>query len=146
MALFDDLRTRGTAADYQLLVERIPYARFLGVHIDAVDEEGLLVRLPFDHKLVGNPNLPALHGGVLGAFLELTAIFELMRQGEGDGLPKPINFTVEYLRTGGPRDLLGRATVTKHGRRVANVRAEAWQEDRAKPCVLGLGHFLYPKR
>jgi acyl-coenzyme A thioesterase PaaI-like protein len=32
--------------------------------------------------------------------------------------------------------------VTKHGRRVCNVRAEAWQEDRARPIATLHGHFL----
>jgi hypothetical protein len=87
-----ELRSRGTAADYHELVERTPYARFLGLSIDSIDAHGrLLTRLRFDPAIVGNPNLPAIHGGVIGAFLEMAAIFQLVREGEGDRLPKPIN-------------------------------------------------------
>jgi acyl-coenzyme A thioesterase PaaI-like protein len=105
MGLIAELRDRGTVADFQLLVERIPYARLLGLSIDGIDPHGQLVtRLRFDPRVVGNPNLPAIHGGVIGAFLEMAAIFQLVREGEGDHLPKPINLTVEYLRSAGPRD------------------------------------------
>src|SRR5438094_4694711 len=114
MGLIADIRDRGTVADYQALVERMPYARLLGVSIDSVDPQGQLVtRLRFDPRVVGNPNLPAIHGGVIGAFLEMAAIFQLVREGEGDRLPKPINLTVEYLRSAGPRDAYAGATITK---------------------------------
>ena len=109
MGFLTELRSRGTAADYHALVERMPYARLLGLSIDSIDEQGrLLTKLRFDRAIVGNPNLPAIHGGVIGAFLEMAAIFQLVREGEGDRLPKPINFTVEYLRSAGPRDSFAR--------------------------------------
>lgn len=131
-------------ADYQELVARIPYARFLGITVDAVDDRGLLTRLRFDQRLVGNPSLPALHGGVVGAFLEFTAILELVRQGEGERLPKPIDVAIDYLQSAGPTDAFARATITKHGRRVANVRVEAWQETPDRLVAAAHGHFLIP--
>lgn len=145
MGFLQDLRDRGGAADYQALVDRIPYARFLGIAVEEVDERGILMRLRFDPRLVGNPNLPAIHGGVLGAFLEFAAILELVREGEGERLPKPINLTVEYLRSAGAADCLARSTITKHGRRVANVRVEAWQESPERPVAAAHGHFLMPQ-
>jgi acyl-coenzyme A thioesterase PaaI-like protein len=146
MGLIAELRDRGTVADFQLLVERIPYARLLGLSIDSIDKHGQVVtRLRFDPSVVGNPNLPAIHGGVIGAFLEMAAIFQLVREGEGDHLPKPINLTVEYLRSAGPRDTYARATITKHGRRVANVRVQAWQDDPERPVAVAHGHFLMPQ-
>ncbi len=146
MSFLAELRSRGTAADYQALMERIPYARWLGLSIDSIDEDGRLVtKLRFDRAIVGNPNLPAIHGGVIGAFLETAAIFQLVREGEGDRLPKPINFTVEYLRTAGPRDSFAQATITKHGRRVANVSVAAWQDERNRPVAAAHGHFLMPQ-
>jgi acyl-coenzyme A thioesterase PaaI-like protein len=146
VSFLTELRSRGTTADYQALMERIPYARLLGLSIDSIDEGGrLLTKMRFDRAIVGNPNLPAIHGGVIGAFLEMAAIFQLVREGEGDGLPKPINLTVEYLRTAGPRDSFAQATITKHGRRVANVSVHAWQDDRNRPVAAGHGHFLMPQ-
>ena len=146
MGLIAEIRDRGTVADYQGLVERIPYARLLGLSIDSIDAHGQVVtRLRFDLRVVGNPNLPTIHGGVIGAFLEMAAIFQLVREGEGDRLPKPINLTVEYLRSAGPRDSFARATITKHGRRVANVRVQAWQDDPDRPVAVAHGHFLMPR-
>jgi len=123
------------------LVERIPYARFLGLRAER-DDEGLVCVLPFKDAIVGNARLPAVHGGVVGSFLEMTAMLGLIDQGSGARLPKPINFSVDYLRTTGPADTLGRAEIVKLGRRVANVRVLAYQAERAKPVAAGIGNFL----
>jgi len=89
------------------VIAQIPYARFLDVREDS-DESGSLVVLPFCDEIVGNVNLPAVHGGVVGAFLELTALLQLMEQGL-ERVPRPINFNIDFLRSVGPRDTRGRA-------------------------------------
>lgn len=119
----------------------IPYARYLGVRVESAGE-GIVTVLPFRDDLVGNVLLPALHGGVVGAFLELTALLQLADMVEGERFAKPINFHIDYLRSAGPRETRGRAEIVKHGRRIANVRVTAWQDDPAKPVAAGIGNFL----
>ena len=145
------------------LVGGIPYVRFLGIQFDRRGDE-LTAILPFDEKLIGNPFLPALHGGVTSAFLEITAMIELswsmlweeMEKGAVDPqsldathlprLPKTIDFTVDYLRSGLPRDAYARARVNRSGRRYASVHVEAWQDNRARLFAQATGHFLIPSR
>ena len=122
-------------------LELIPYARFIGVTLDETDD-GPVCRLPFRDDLVGNAALPAVHGGVVGAFLELAALVGLVDQSDSDRVPRPINFSVNYLRSVGPRETRARAEIVKHGRRIANVRVVAWQDDPAKPVAAGIGNFL----
>lgn len=134
------------------LVDGVPYIAFLGVVFDRRGDE-LTAVLPFSAPLVGNPGLPALHGGAIAAFLEMTAIVELgwsliWDEMEAAGsaplrhLPKTIDFTVDYLRTGLPRDAYARARVNRSGRRYASVHVEAWQDNRARPMAQATGHFL----
>lgn len=143
------------------LVGSVPYIRHLGVTFDRRGDE-LTAILAFDQKLIGNPFLPALHGGAIGAFLEITATMELtwarvweQMEGGGEGaeaiergefspLPKTIDFTVDYLRTGLPRDAYARATVNRSGRRYASVHVEAWQDNKTKMFAQATGHFLMP--
>ncbi|HLK13062.1 MAG TPA: PaaI family thioesterase [Candidatus Binatia bacterium] len=119
----------------------IPYARFLGVRVEA-HADGQVCVLPFRDDLVGNAALPALHGGVVGAFLELTALVQVVELSDSQRVPKPINFSIDYLRPAGPRDTRGRAELVKHGRRIVNVRVLAWQDDPARPVAAGIGNFL----
>lgn len=141
MKLLRDLRAEGKGQDMGALLERIPYARFLGIRVDRKGNE-LTMIMPFSQHLIGNPVLPALHGGAIGAFLEFTAVIQLLYDADSDRLPKTVDFAIDYLRSGRPVDTYGRAIITKHGRRVANVRVEAWQEAREKPIACGHGHFL----
>lgn len=123
------------------LLETIPYARFL--NLDARrDGEALTVTMPFADRLIGNPMLPALHGGSTAALLELTAVAQVALLYPRLRLPRPINVTVAYLRSGRPVDVHARARISKAGRRVAHVQAEAWQDDEAQPIATLAAHFL----
>ena len=123
------------------LLDRVPYARFLGL---ATGQQGetLTVTMPFADRLIGNPMLPALHGGSTAALLELTAVAQVALTWPRLRLPRPINVTVAYLRSGRPVDVHARARISKAGRRVAHVLAEAWQEDEAQPIASLTAHFL----
>lgn len=121
--------------------EAVPYARFLGVQL-AFNGDEMTAILPFADHIVGNPFLPAIHGGVLGAFMELAAIGQLSALHPHARLPRTVDVSVEYLRTGRPLTTYARATVKKVGRRVANVHVEAWQEQRASPIAFLRAHFL----
>jgi acyl-coenzyme A thioesterase PaaI-like protein len=98
------------------LVAGIPYARFIGITVREEDG-GALTLMRFRDGLVGNRRLPAIHGGVVGAFLEMAAIIELVHEMGGDRIPKPINFNVNYLRTAGPKVCVARGEVVKLGKR-----------------------------
>jgi uncharacterized protein (TIGR00369 family) len=136
-----ELRSQGRAQDMQALVDHLPYARFLGISVDRKGNEVTTI-LPFADHLVGNTRLRALHGGVIGAFLEITSIVQLLFDTSCERLPKTIDISIDYLRSGRPVETYGRAIVTRHGRRVANVRTEIWQESRSAPVAASHGHFL----
>ncbi|MGB3626130.1 MAG: PaaI family thioesterase [Henriciella sp.] len=123
-------------------LDRTPFARFLGMQCELQDGE-MIATLPFQEKFLGNRAINALHGGCTGAFLELTAMAEVFLQSEMQRPAKPINITIDYLRSAKGEDLFASAVVHKLGRRMASVRAEAWQgEDRKKIVTALQAHFL----
>lgn len=138
------------------LVGDVPYIQHLGIVFERKGDE-LTAILPYAEKLIGNPILPALHGGAIGAFLEIAAVVELtwselweqIESGalsEGQvAMPKTIDFTVDYLRSGLPRDAYARARVNRSGRRYASVHVEAWQDNRSRLFAQATGHFLMPQ-
>ena len=145
-----------------MVAGQVPYNRFLGVEFDRLGDE-LTARLPYKEPLNGNPFLPAIHGGVTGAFLEITALTQLgwdscwqimetggeaadkLHSGEFPPMPKTIDITIDYLRSGRPRETYARAHVQKAGRRVANLSVEAWQDNRDRPIAVLRGNFLMPQ-
>jgi len=149
-------------AALKALVEGVPYIQFLGVEFDRRGDE-LTAIMPLSDNLIGNPALPALHGGATAAFLEVTAIIGLswsllwdeiergdlapdaLVRGDLPRLPRTVSFTVDYLRSGLPRDAYARARVNRSGRRYASVHVEAWQDNRARPFAQATGHFVMPR-
>ena len=118
-----------------------PFARCLGIRLG---EDDTLV-MPFSPKIIGNPMLPAIHGGMTGAFLETTAIVGVTRELGVSALPKPIGLTINYLRSGRALDSYARVSIVKQGRRVVAFEAQAWQDDPAKPIASAFGHFMLRK-
>ncbi len=137
----DGINAARQSGDLQPLVAAVPYFRWLGLRIDRQGEE-LITVMPFQEMLIGNPMLPALHGGITGAFLESAAMISLIGTMATPELPKIINITIEYLRPGRAMDSYATGMVTKQGRRVANVRAYAWQRDRDKLIATASTHFM----
>jgi len=132
---------RAGEADYQSLIDRVPYARFLGIQVVAQGDELTFV-LPKHDNVVGNPTLPALHGGAVAGFMEQAAIiFILLQMGE-PRVPKTIDFTIDYLRAGLFRDTFAECRITRLGRRIANVHISAWQKRREEPITIARAHFL----
>ncbi|WP_316176736.1 MULTISPECIES: PaaI family thioesterase [unclassified Bradyrhizobium] len=115
-----------------------PFARCLGIRFA---ENDTLV-MPFSHRIIGNPVLPAIHGGMTGAFLETAAIVTVMRELGATAPPKPVGLTINYLRSGRALDTIASASIVKQGRRVVAFEARAWQDDATKPIATAFGHFM----
>lgn len=145
----------------QAVLASIPYAEWLGVGFDRRGDE-LTAILHYSQNNIGNPALNALHGGAIAAFLEIAAVVQLTWSRNWDHveegriapdpsrletaprLPKTIDFTIDYLRSGLARDAFARARVVRSGRRYASVQVEAWQDNRDRLFAQATGHFLIP--
>jgi acyl-coenzyme A thioesterase PaaI-like protein len=144
------------------LVGGVPWIQFMGIQFERKGDE-LTAVLPYQEMLIGNPMLPALHGGGTAAFLEVAAIVELswsllwndfetgvlnpetLTPDTLPRLPKTIDFSVDLVRSGLPRDAYARARVNRSGRRYASVHVEGWQDNRQKLFAQATGHFLMPQ-
>lgn len=141
MSILELVRKARATGDFGVLSEGIPYMRTLNLRVHEADGE-LTIELCAARLHIGNPWLPALHGGVIGGLLETAAIAQLAHDQDTDQLPKPINVTIDYLRSARVETTWARARVTKLGRRVANLQASCWQGDPDKPIATLVGHFL----
>lgn len=128
-----------------------PYARAMGMDFaagfDAAEGAGPVIAIDFSPRAMGRPGF--FHGGVIGGVLEMAGFVALEAELERRGLDvriKPINISTEYLRGGLPERLFARGEVVRAGRRVANVRIEAWQSDRDRPVASCWMNFLLSPR
>ncbi|MHC8408247.1 MULTISPECIES: PaaI family thioesterase [unclassified Pseudomonas] len=136
----EQLQQAHALGDYAPLLQMIPYAGLIGIECSRVGDE-LLFRLPANKDNIGNPILPAIHGGVIAGFMELSAALHLLISTGSPGVPKIIDFSLDYLRAGQFRDTWARCQVCRQGRRVANVAVTAWQSVESEPIATARAHF-----
>lgn len=126
--------------NYDPLLQMVPYARLIGIQCLRLGDE-MVFRLPSNQDNIGNPTLPALHGGVIAGFMEHAAMLHLLMFMGSPHLPKIIDFSIDYLRAGLYRDTFAACQVWRQGRRVANVSVTAWQTNQAEPIATARCHF-----
>lgn len=126
--------------NYDALIELIPYARLIGIECLRLGDD-MVFRLPASKDNIGNPILPALHGGVIAGFMEHAAMLHLLMFMGIPHLPKIIDFSIDYLRAGHYRDTFVQCQVWRQGRRVANVAITAWQTNQTEPIATARAHF-----
>lgn len=143
MKLSDLIHQAPDATTLDRWLSKIPFACHLGMRAQVLGEEILFV-LPANDTLIGNPMLPAVHGGVVGGFMEQAAALHLIARMEQPVVPKTINFSLDYLRPTRLQDTFAQCEVTRQGRQVANVAIIAWQTSRDEPCATARAHFLIP--
>jgi uncharacterized protein (TIGR00369 family) len=117
-----------------------PYAELLGLSTRPGEGGELLWVMPFSEQVVGRPGY--LHGGAIAGLLEFAALGTLYEALEEGVSAKPINVSVDFMRGGTDAETYAAATITRLGKRVANVEARAWQEDRDKPIAAARMNLL----
>lgn len=125
VALVERARTTQQPA---LLLEAVPYAQFLGIEVTLGADGQLQTRLPFSEHLVGNPGVPALHGGTMSSLLQTVAVMTTLWELSPSNHPRTITLTTDYLRPALLVDTFARAEFIRAGRRVVAVELRAWQQ------------------
>ena len=128
------------------LNRELPYAGF--IHLDVVVEgDRPITILRKDAGNIGNPLVPMIHGGAVGALFEHAALMQLFFELNLrlDDRPKIVNISINYIRPCLVEDTFARGVIIRKGRRVANVRVDVWQSDPDKLVAAGHAHFLLPR-
>lgn len=125
----------------QQILDVIPYSSFIGVKAK-IEDNRILFFMPEQHSNIGNPSLPAIHGGVIGGFMELSAAVELLYTLNIEKIPKVADFSLDYLRPGRFQTTYASCSVLRHGKKLVNVSVVAWQDSPDKPIATARCHFL----
>ncbi|KFX71163.1 hypothetical protein TMS3_0104310 [Pseudomonas taeanensis MS-3] len=134
--------------------QRIPFNQFLGIQLDELSPERVLMSLPMKDELIGNFMHGILHGGVISSILDvaggamaLIGAFErhqhLSSAERMTRLSKlgTIDLRVDYLRPGRGKHFIASAVLLRSGNKVAVVRSELHSDDGTLVAV-GTGTYL----
>lgn len=128
---------------------RSPYVDYLAIRrFPSEGDTPPIFKLPFRPDLIGNPMLPALHGGVLAGFAETAAVLHLILTTEetpSGVAARAVDFSIDYLRSAKAIDTYASCTTVRLGARVALVQMSIWQTDPTRPVAMARAHLLLPK-
>lgn len=127
--------------NFDLLINEVPYAKTIGIQCFSAGDE-VTFHLPARESNIGNPTLPAIHGGVLGGFIEHSAILYVLLFMEKPKFPKIIDLSIDYLSAGHYRDSYAECKILRMGRRLANVAVTVWQTKKTEPICTARAHLL----
>lgn len=122
----------------------VPHNRALGLEVTQASSAPAVctLKLPYDARLVGNPDTGVLHGGVITTLIDATcgaAVYFKLQE------PVPIatlDLRIDYLAPATPgRDVFARAECFHTTHNVGFVRAVAFHDDPNQPIAVGNATF-----
>ena len=121
----------------QELLTLTPFAQWLNAH--AAEEEGeLVIHVPFNELLIGNPRIRAIHGGIMASILELTAAATLATHDFDAATKRPISMQINYLKSTSDVQTYAKGIIRKIGRRIDTIEAIAWQKSEERPVAIAI--------
>ncbi|MCA1813101.1 MAG: PaaI family thioesterase [Halobacteriales archaeon] len=107
------------------LIRVPPFHTWLGLTLLEASAEHAVVRVPYKDELIGNPLIPAVHGGITSALVDLAGgavTFAAL------GIPTPtIDMRVDFLRPAmAGQDLVAAARAVNIGSTIAYVNVEVF--------------------
>ncbi|MGO9452407.1 MAG: PaaI family thioesterase [Candidatus Binataceae bacterium] len=105
-------------------IERAPYAAMLGLRIESAAAGIAVARMPFRPALLndGGPAAP-IHGGAIASLADFAACAAVWSI-DATVRSATISMTINYAGMAIKCDLVARATVRRHGKRVASLTVE----------------------
>ena len=120
----------------------VPWANTVGFTLDTLERGRAIGTLPYDEKLIGDPDTGVIHGGAVTSMLDNlsgTAVVSALDEFKSTAT---LDLRIDYMRPAEKgRDLIGEAECYHFTRTVAFVRAWAYHETREKVVATAAGSF-----
>jgi acyl-CoA thioesterase len=104
----------------------VPYAKFLGIKIDQIAVGSATLSLKVRDELKQNRGV--VHGGAIASLIDSATAFAIISMLEPEESTTTVDMTISYLRPVTRGRMTATAKVTRAGRRIIAVSAEAFDD------------------
>ncbi len=121
----------------------IPFSREIGMRLHQAGDGVAVVSVPYDERLVGDPETGVLHGGVITALLDTACGWAVMAAAAKLRSTATLDLRIDYMRpaTAGEA-VFSRAECYRLTRSIGFARAVAYNTDPADPVATAQGAFI----
>jgi uncharacterized protein (TIGR00369 family) len=127
----------------QFFIDMVPHSHALGLRLVSFEQGRVVLDLPYDRRLIGNPETGVIHGGATTTLFDatcgaaiLTKLYELRRIAT-------LDLRIDYLRPARPEHAVRcEAECYRVTRQVAFVRAIAHDGDPQDLLATAAGSFV----
>lgn len=122
-------------------IEALPHARALGMEFTSIEDGVTEAALPYRKELIGDPSSGVIAGGAVSALMDTCGGAAVMSHPDAVAGTATLDLRIDYMRTATPgQTVRARATCYHLTRRIAFVRAVAWDDDE-RPIATAAGAF-----
>lgn len=122
--------------------EMIPHSRDLGMVLTVMGEGIAVITMPYDERLIGDPETGVISGGAVSAVMDTCCGAAVMSHPSNPGGTATIDLRIDYMRAATPGQSITTRAVCYHvTRSVAFVRATAMDDDTDNPVATATGAF-----
>lgn len=124
-------------------MEALPHVRALGLELIEIGGGKASVGLPYDPRLVGDPDTGVIHGGAISAVMDTCCGAAVMCHPDVMGVTATIDLRIDYMRSANPGERIVTEAECYHlTRSVAFVRAVAKDNQSDEPVAMATGTFM----
>jgi len=133
---------QGKMAIARQFIEAIPHSRALNMVLDEIGEGLAAISMPYDLRLVGDPQTGVIHGGAVSALMDTCCGAAVMSHPGSPAGTATIDLRIDYMRAATPgQRIRARAECHHITRSVAFVRASAHDDNDGLPVATATGTF-----
>lgn len=134
--------TQSRADSARKFIEAIPFSRALSMNLEEIGDGKAVISMPYDAKLVGDPQTGVIHGGAVSALMDTCSGAAVMCHPSNPIGTATIDLRIDYMRSATPsQKITAHAECYHFTRSVAFVRVKATDEDTANPVAAATGTF-----